>query len=169
MWKSGHSLIKSKMKETRAALAGEMSGHIFFADRYYGYDDAIYSACRLVEILLQRPRPLSTFLNDLPKMVSTPEIREDCPDEVKFDVVKGMVSRFEDLKAGESGKNPKIRELITIDGIRVVFETGWALVRASNTGPMLVLRFESESQEELDLIRKFVEKELSGVMSGFSV
>ncbi len=146
MYKTGHSLIKAKMKETHAELAGEMSGHIFFADRYYGFDDAIYAACRLLEIVADSGKPLSAQLEGLPKMVSTPEIRVDCPDEVKFEVVKRVVEHFK-----------KIRPVVDVDGARVLFEKGWGLVRASNTQPVLVLRFEAATPELLTEYRREVE------------
>jgi phosphomannomutase/phosphoglucomutase len=146
MWKTGHSLIKSKMKETHAALAGEMSGHIFFADRYFGYDDAIYAAVRVYEIASQTPGPLSSLLADLPPSVSTPEIRVDCEEEKKFNLV-------EETKKRLSG-NHKITD---IDGVRVDFGDGWGLVRASNTQPVLVLRFEAPTSQRLDEIRATVE------------
>jgi len=152
MWRTGHSLIKAKMKETHAELAGEMSGHIFFADRYYGYDDALYAACRLLEIVAASGRPLSAQLEGLPKMVSTPEIRVDCPDEVKFDVVKRVTDHFR-----------KIRNVVDVDGVRVLFERGWGLVRASNTQPVLVLRFEAETEELLRQYRKEVEDALAAI------
>ncbi len=146
MWKTGHSLIKKKMRETGAALAGEMSGHMFFADRYLGYDDAIYAACRLLEILSAADRPLSALLSDIPETFNTPEIRVDCPDSEKFAVVAGAVEYFRE-------RYP----VIDIDGVRVLFDDGWGLVRASNTQPALVLRFEAESPERLAEIRKMVE------------
>ncbi len=138
MWKTGHSLIKAKMKETRAELAGEMSGHMFFADRYYGFDDALYAACRLMEIVANSGRPLSAQLEDLPRTVTTPEIRFDCPDELKFQVVK--------LAAAELQSRHKT---LDVDGVRVLFPQGWGLVRASNTQPVLVMRFEAATGELL--------------------
>jgi phosphomannomutase/phosphoglucomutase len=165
MWKAGHSLIKSKMKEVGAALAGEMSGHIFFADRYFGYDDAIYAGCRLIEILAELRRPLSGLLSDLPKTSSTPEIRLDCPDDLKFGVVQKLKERFEALRSRPSPDAMPIRDLITLDGVRVVFEDGWGLVRASNTQPALVLRFEAETSGQMDKIRRFVEGELARIHS----
>jgi phosphomannomutase/phosphoglucomutase len=138
MWKTGHSLIKAKMQETHAELAGEMSGHMFFADRYYGFDDALYAACRLMEIVAQSGHPLSYQLADLPKTVTTPEIRFDCPDEIKFDVVRRCA---EELKARY--------KTIDVDGVRVIFAQGWGLVRASNTQPVLVMRFEAATPELL--------------------
>jgi len=138
MWKTGHSLIKAKMKETHAELAGEMSGHMFFADRYYGFDDALYAACRLIEIVANSPQPLSHQLADLPHTVTTPEIRFDCPDERKFEVVRRAA---ETLKARHKTSD--------VDGVRVLFDHGWGLVRASNTQPVLVMRFEATSPELL--------------------
>jgi phosphomannomutase/phosphoglucomutase len=155
MWKAGHSLIKAKMKEERAALAGEMSGHMFFADRYFGYDDAVYASCRLIEILAKAGRPLSTLLADLPPTVSTPEIRVDCPDDVKFQVV-------------EEARKQLAREhkIIDIDGVRVLFPEGWGLIRASNTQPALVLRFEATSDAALQRIRDVVESQVKKYVTG---
>lgn len=149
MWKTGHSLIKAKMQETGAALAGEMSGHMFFADRYYGFDDALYAACRLMEIVANSGRPLSEQLADLPQTVTTPEIRFDCPDELKFEVVRRAA---EELSSRH--------KTVGVDGVRVLFARGWGLVRASNTQPALVLRFEAESEPRLNEIRKKVEATL---------
>lgn len=142
MWKVGHSLIKAKMKETNAAMAGEMSGHLFFADRYFGYDDGIYAGARLLEILSDTDQPLSELLGDLPRMFSTPEIRIECPDEKKFEVVRALTYEFK-----------KTHQVIDIDGARILFENGWGLVRASNTQPVIVMRFEATTQEHLDGIR----------------
>jgi len=146
MWKTGHSLIKAKMKETHADLAGEMSGHMFFADRYYGYDDAIYAACRLMEIVANSGRPLSTLLADLPRTVTTPEIRFDCPDEIKFEVVRLATA---ELRARH--------RTVDVDGVRVLFADGWGLVRASNTQPVLVMRFEATTPELLSQYQREVE------------
>ncbi len=146
MWKVGHSLIKAKMKESHAELAGEMSGHMFFADRYYGFDDALYAACRLIEIVAASGHPLSAQLADLPKTVTTPEIRFDCPDEMKFEVVRRA---SEVLRAQ--------RPTVDVDGVRVIFPEGWGLVRASNTQPVLVMRFEATSPELLAQYRSEVE------------
>jgi phosphomannomutase/phosphoglucomutase len=146
MWKTGHSLIKAKMKETHAELAGEMSGHIFFADRWYGFDDALYSACRLMEIVADSGRPLSHQLADLPATVVTPEIRFDCPDELKFAVVAEAVAV---LRARHKTAD--------VDGVRVLFPHGWGLVRASNTQPILVMRFEATTQELLEEYRQEIE------------
>jgi len=146
MYKTGHSLIKAKMKEEHAELAGEMSGHMFFADRYYGFDDALYAACRLMEIVAASGKPLSAQLKGLPRMVVTPELRFDCPDEAKFDIVARVKEHFRAR-----------REIIEVDGVRVLFEKGWGLVRASNTQPILVLRFEAETPELLRQYRDEVE------------
>jgi phosphomannomutase/phosphoglucomutase len=146
MWRTGHSLIKEKMKEEKAALGGEMSGHIFFADRYFGYDDAIYASCRLIELLSKTDKKLSQLLSDVPKTFITPEIRVDCPDDIKFEVVEHVK---EALK--------KDYPVIDVDGARVKFEDGWGLVRASNTQPALVLRFEALSERRLQEIEKLVE------------
>lgn len=145
MWKTGHSLIKSKMKETGALLAGEMSGHLFFADRYFGYDDAIYAGCRLVEILITNPKPLSSHFVHLSKNFVTPEIRVDCPDDQKFKVVEQCRAHF----------SKKFRT-IDIDGIRILFDDGWGLIRASNTQPALVLRFEASSQARVAEMQEYV-------------
>ena len=153
MWKAGHSLIKGKMKEEQALLAGEMSGHIFFADRYFGYDDAIYASARLLEILSLTGLTPSELLADVPRTFSTPEIRIDCPDDIKFDVVERVKERF----AAEY-------DVIDIDGVRVRFDDGWGLVRASNTQPVLVLRFEAKTEERLNTIRTLVEDVLKEVM-----
>jgi phosphomannomutase/phosphoglucomutase len=146
MWKVGHSLIKAKMKETHAAMAGEMSGHLFFADRYFGYDDGIYAGARLLEILSNINEPVSSLLADVPKMFNTPEIRVDCPDEKKFEVVRILTEEFK-----------KTHEVIDIDGARILFEHGWGLVRASNTQPVLVLRSEADSQEHLNELKELVQ------------
>lgn len=151
MWKTGHSLIKAKMRESKALLAGEMSGHLFFADRYYGYDDAIYAACRLIEIVSNsHSSSISDLLSDVPKTFATPEIRIDCPDEKKFQIV---------AKAKEYFRSQL--PIIDVDGVRIEFPDGWALIRASNTQPVLVLRFEASSEPRLQEIRAFVEETLN--------
>jgi len=152
MWKTGHSLIKEKMKIEKAELAGEMSGHMFFSDRYLGFDDAIYASCRLMELLSSGDKPLSAYLKDIPKTFNTPEIRVDCPDNIKFKVVAKVTEYFKT-------KN----EVIDIDGARVLFGDGWGLVRASNTQPALVLRFEALSQDRLDEIRTEIEGVLENI------
>jgi phosphomannomutase / phosphoglucomutase len=156
MWKAGHSLIKGKMKEEKAVLAGEMSGHLFFADRYFGYDDAIYAAARLLEILSLTGQKLSDILADVPRTVTTPEIRIDCPDRIKFDVVRDVTEVFR-----------KDYRIIDTDGVRILFPDGWGLIRASNTQPVLVLRFESSTAENLAAIRGIAEKELNRVISRY--
>jgi phosphomannomutase/phosphoglucomutase len=155
MWKVGHSLIKSKMKETNAAMAGEMSGHLFFADRYFGYDDGIYAGARLIEILSNSDQPLSSQLADLPRMFNTPEIRIDCPDEKKFDVVKELTHEFK-----------KTHEVIDIDGARILFDHGWGLARASNTQPVIVMRFEADSEDHLNAIQSVVESAAGRLIAG---
>jgi len=153
MYKTGHSLIKAKMKETGALLAGEMSGHMFFADRYFGFDDALYAAARLAEIVSRSPsKGLSTCLDDWPTTFNTPEIRMDCPDEIKFRVV--------DLAREYFQNRTDSFELNDVDGVRINFADGWGLLRASNTQPVLVLRFEAESQARLEEIRAFFEQPL---------
>jgi phosphomannomutase/phosphoglucomutase len=154
MWKVGHSPIKAKMKEEHAALAGEMSGHIFFADRYFGYDDAVYAGARLLEILSNTEPPASQLLAGVPPMVSTPEIRVDCPDDKKFQVVEQLAAEFK-----------RDHQVIDIDGARILFKEGWGLVRASNTQPALVLRFEAQDQESLQRIRRTVEERVSQLMA----
>ncbi|HRI02311.1 MAG TPA: phosphomannomutase/phosphoglucomutase [Pyrinomonadaceae bacterium] len=158
MWKAGHSIIKAKMKETGAVLAGEMSGHIFFADRFYGFDDAAYAGARVMEILSKTDQPLSAMLADLPKTFSTPELRIDCPDEIKFDVVQKIADHF-----------ARDHKVITVDGARIVFDNGWGIVRPSNTQALLVLRFEADSQEHLDEIRSEVETNVAGVIANLTI
>lgn len=153
MWKTGHSLIKKKMREENAPLAGEMSGHIFFADRYFGFDDALYAACRLLEIVSRGEEPLSGLLADLPVYETTPEIRIDCPDDEKFRVVERVREYFE-----------KSHPVIDVDGARVEFEDGWGLIRASNTQPVLVLRFEAKTKKSLEKIRETVASVLGQYM-----
>jgi phosphomannomutase/phosphoglucomutase len=148
MWKTGHSLLKARMKELHAPLAGEMSGHMFFADDYYGYDDALYASGRLLQLVAADGRPLSQIVAEIPYFVSTAEIRIRCADEAKFRVVSTLVERFK----------AKYR-VIDIDGARVEFGDGWGLVRASNTQPVLVLRFEARTQKRLrDIIALFTEE-----------
>ncbi len=149
MAKTGHSLIKAKLKELHAELAGEMSGHIFFAHRWYGFDDALHASARLIEIVSQTPAPLSSLLSDLPKMFNTPEIRVDCPDEVKFRVAEKAQASFSDF------------EVNTLDGVRITFPNGWGLVRASNTQPVLVMRFEADSPGRLEEYQRLVEDRIT--------
>ena len=149
MWKTGHSIIKRKMKEVNALLAGEMSGHLFFADRYFGFDDAMYAGARLMEMVNRMAQSLADIFDSLPKMVSTPEQKVNCADEIKFSVIDRMVAAVQDGTA----ELPGLEELITIDGLRMVFGDGWSLIRASNTQPVLVLRFEATDQPALGTIR----------------
>ena len=149
MWKAGHSLIKSKMKEEGALLAGEMSGHLFFAERYFGFDDAIYAGARLLEIVSGTEKGLKELLADVPKMVNTPEIRMDCPDHKKFEVVAALAEEFK-----------KDYDVIDVDGARVIFDGGWGLIRASNTQPVLVLRFEARDEKRLKEIQDIFMKKL---------
>ena len=153
MWKVGHSLIKSKMKEEGAMLAGEMSGHLFFAERYFGYDDAIYAGARLLEILTRTDKSIKEFLSDVPKMVNTPEIRLDCPDEKKFQIVEALAEDFK-----------KEYQVIDVDGARVLLDGGWGLIRASNTQPVLVLRFEAQEESRLQEIRQIFMDKLNKFM-----
>ncbi len=148
MWKAGHSLIKSKMKETGALFAGEMSGHLFFNDRFFGFDDAVYAGARLLEILTAQNKSVRDLLEGVPERVNTPEIRMECPDDKKFNVVKTLVEEFK-----------KDYEVIDIDGARVLFDGGWGLIRSSNTQPVIVLRFEAKDEKRLEEIRSiFMEK-----------
>lgn len=148
-YKTGHSLIKAKMREIGAVFAGEMSGHMFFADEYYGYDDAIYAAARLLRLLSNTERTLSELLSDVPRYFATPEIRVPCPDERKFEVVRELVQRFR-----------KDHEVVDVDGARVIFPDGWGLVRASNTQPVLVVRAEGRTPEALKRIQRTLEEAL---------
>jgi phosphomannomutase/phosphoglucomutase len=154
MWKTGHSLIKEKMKKEEALLAGEMSGHLFFKHRYFGYDDAVYASLRLMEIIKKAGEPYSTkdLLKDVPHVIATPEIRFDCPDDIKFKIVEKAQNAFDEY------------ESITIDGIRIKFVEGWALIRASNTQPVLVLRFEAKDEARLEEMRGFVEERLNKII-----
>jgi phosphomannomutase / phosphoglucomutase len=156
MWKTGHSLIKAKMKAENAELAGEMSGHVFFADRYFGYDDATYASVRLLEILAATGKTIPELLADVPHTYNTPEIRVECPDDIKFEVVKAVTERFRNKY-----------DVIDIDGVRVLFGDGWGLVRASNTQPALVLRFEALEEARLTEIRDLVESTLEDVKKSF--
>ncbi|MFQ5431281.1 MAG: phosphomannomutase/phosphoglucomutase, partial [Nitrospinota bacterium] len=146
---TGHSIIKQRLQDENAELAGEMSAHIFFAEDYYGYDDAIYATAKFIQIADQTDIPVSRFLEDVPKTYSTPEIRIDCPDDVKFGVVAELVEYYRG-----------IYDVIDLDGVRIEFENGWGLIRASNTQPVLVLRFEAKSEEDLAKYRKEVYEKL---------
>ncbi len=142
MWKTGHSLIKEKMKERHAPIAGEMSGHMFFTEGFYGHDDAIYAAARLLRIVADSGRSIDELLSDVPKFVSTPELRVDCPDERKFEIVQAAAAHF-----------TARYDVVQVDGVRVLFGDGWGLIRASNTQPILVTRFEALTAERLGEIR----------------
>ncbi len=156
MWKTGHSLIKKKIREEKALLAGEMSGHIFFADRWFGFDDAIYASARLLEIVARSNQKLSQYLADLPRTYNTPEIRIYASDEVKFRIVEKVKEAL--------SQHPGVRQIIDIDGVRAVFDRGWGLLRASNTQPVLVLRFEAGSPEDLERISAEVQGVLEEVI-----
>ena len=147
---AGHSLIKKKMQETNALLAGEMSGHICFSDEYYGFDDAIYAACRILKIVASSKEKVSAMLTDVPKTAATPEIRVDCPDENKFEIVRELTESFR-----------KEYDVIDIDGVRIKFDNGWALIRASNTQPVIVFRFEANNVDHLGEIISVIRKAIS--------
>jgi phosphomannomutase/phosphoglucomutase len=156
MWKTGHSLIKQKMKEVQAVLAGEMSGHLFFADRYFGFDDAVYASLRLLEILSKTGKKIPELLSGLPKTYATPEIRVETKEETKFQVVEAVKKEL-----------AQEYSIIDVDGVRVKFEDGWGLIRASNTQPVLVLRFEARSPERLQEIQNLIEGVLHQVQKKF--
>jgi phosphomannomutase len=151
MWKTGHSLIKSKMAETKAPLAGEMSGHIFFADKYYGYDDGLYAAIRLLSLLARQDKKLSELRKALPKRINTPEMRFACADTRKFDVIDEVKGRLRLASADVSD----------VDGVRVNTEDGWWLLRASNTQPVLVARCEAKDQAGLVRLRQALKDQLA--------
>lgn len=155
MWKTGHSLIKEKIKSEKAPFGGEMSGHIFFADRNYGYDDALYAALRVCEILAKTGKNIQELLSGLPPAFNTPEIRIDTTEEKKVKIVETLKEQFQE--AGDYKTN-------LIDGVRISFEDGWALARASNTQPVLVLRFESWTQDGLDRIRSKIESTVNSML-----
>jgi len=142
MWKTGHSLVKAKLKETGAPIAGEMSGHIFFAERWYGFDDATYTAARLLEILSRSKDP-SAVLNALPTSFNTPELNVHCKEGEPREIVQKLLNTV---------KFPGAKEIITIDGLRAEYDDGFGLIRSSNTTPVLVLRFEGQTQEALHRI-----------------
>jgi phosphomannomutase/phosphoglucomutase len=153
MWKVGHSLIKARMKETGALLAGEMSGHLFFAHRWLGFDDALYAGARLLELVSQGPRTLAEHADELPVMINTPELRVDCADERKFAVVAEVLARLR--------RDPAVRGVVDVDGVRARFDGGWGLVRASNTQPALVVRCEAASEPRLAEIRAMIEAHIA--------
>ncbi len=146
MWKTGHSLIEEKMHETHAPVGGEMSGHMFFSEGFYGFDDALYGAARLLHIIADSGKSVSELLADVPRFVSTPEIRVECPDDKKFGIVEEATKHF-------AAKY----KVITVDGVRVLFGDGWGLIRASNTQPVLVMRFEARTKEQLDKIQSEIQ------------
>jgi phosphomannomutase/phosphoglucomutase len=155
MWKTGHSFIKAKLKESGALLAGEMSGHIFFKERWYGFDDALYTAARLLEILSKDPRPATEIFAELPDSVNTPELKLDMPEGEHFKLVERMLAN-----ASFDGAT-----LTTIDGVRADWEDGFGLARASNTTPCIVFRFEADNEQALERIkndfRKLVQQQAS--------
>ena len=162
MWKTGHSLVKDKMRKEAALLAGEFSGHIFIGDDYFGYDDALYTTFRIIEIMKITGLGIHELLADIPRTVYTPEIRVECPDDQKRMIVQKLAQRFKQYQI--SGNCPvPIKKIYDIDGARVVFEKGWGLVRSSNTQPVIVMRFEAEDEHSLNLYRKFLEEELNNI------
>jgi len=165
MWRTGHSLVKDKMKKEGAVLAGEFSGHIFISDGYFGYDDAIYTTMRVIEIMKTRGLGMNELLSDIPVMHYTPEIRIECPEDKKKSVVQRVVKRFQEQMASGNGQIP-VKGLHDIDGVRVVFERGWGLVRASNTQPVVVMRVEAEDEESLNSYKALLDKELKDAMEG---
>ena len=165
MWKTGHSLVKDKMRKENAILAGEFSGHIFIADDYFGFDDALYTTFRLVEIMKTSGQGIYELLADIPRMFYTPELRVDCRDDQKKAVVEKLVARCKEYALSGNGPIP-IKKIYDIDGARVVFEKGWGLVRSSNTQPVIVMRFEAEDEDALNRYRSFLEGELEETMKG---
>jgi phosphomannomutase/phosphoglucomutase len=151
MWKTGHSLIKEKMKEVKAPIAGELSGHICFGEDYYGFDDALYGACLLVQLVAAAGRPLSAMVDEFPKYVSTAEIRIEVTEENKWEIVKNAIAHFK-----------KDHEVVVVDGARVQFGDGWGLLRASNTQPVLVARYEAKTRAKLEQIQEMFEQFLRG-------
>ena len=162
MWKTGHSNIKRKIKEEKAPLAGELSGHIFFSDKHYGYDDALYAALRLIEIISNQEDSISNMLKDIPKMYSTPEIRIDFPESEKFIIIDKLIKSIKD-------DDLNLYNLITVDGIRLENSSGWALVRASNTQPALTIRFEADSEKNLKNIKNYVLKKLNSITGAICI
>ncbi|MBA3065720.1 phosphomannomutase/phosphoglucomutase [bacterium] len=154
MSRTGHSPIEARIQEEKALFGGEMSGHIYFNDRYFGYDDALYTVARLIELVSSSSQTLSSYLDDVPSYPITPEIRVDCADEIKFDVVDKLSTHFQ-----------RTNKVITIDGARIIFEDGWGLCRASNTGPVLVMRFEASTEEGVERIKKEVTDVLNKILA----
>ena len=159
MWRTGHSLIKAKMKETGALLAGEMSGHIFFADRFYGFDDAVYAGARLLQILSRSNQPISALFSDIAHTEVTPEIRIPCPESYKFQCVQNAIKHF----------SAQGHHITDIDGMRIEFEDGWGLLRASNTQSAIVLRFEANNKERLyeiqNMLEGWLEQDIAGKLA----
>ena len=163
MWKTGHSLIKQKMKEEGALIAGEFSGHIFIGHKYFGYDDALYTTFRIIEIMKKTGKDIKELLSDVARMSYTPEIRRECPEDRKKEVVDNVVSRL--LAYTKDGNAPyRIIDVNTLDGIRVLFEKGWGLIRTSNTQPVIVMRAEADDEEHLHQYTSFLETELNNAM-----
>ncbi len=160
MWKVGHSLIKARMKETGAQLAGEMSGHMFFAHRWFGFDDAVYAGARLLELLSNSTRTLAQLADELPVMINTPEIRVDCPDDKKFAVVAEVTKRLRE--------HADVTGVVDVDGVRAKFAGGWGLVRASNTQPALVMRCEAETKARLAEIKSLIESTIAAATATLS-
>jgi phosphomannomutase/phosphoglucomutase len=146
MWRTGHSLIEAKMHEVHAPLAGELSGHMYIADGYYGFDDALYAAARLLSIMASSGKSITELLAGVPVYPSSPEIRVDCPDDKKFEIVRTAVAHWRSSHT-----------VLDIDGARVIFNDGWGLIRASNTQPALVLRFEAHAPDQLSAIQNEME------------
>ena len=161
MWKTGHSHIKAKIRESGALLGGEFSGHICFADRWYGFDDALYCAARLVQLLASEPRPASAVFADFPKALATPEIKVPTTEQRKFAVI--------DELAESAVFDTDAAEVTAIDGIRVDYPDGWGLLRASNTGPMLGLRFEADDDQALDRIQTVFDTALAAIDPSLSI
>jgi len=159
MWRTGHSLIKAKLKETGAALAGEMSGHIFFNDRWFGFDDAIYSAARLLEILSLEVAPADDVFAEFPSSVTTPEIQLKVPETDKFRIIEQL------QKQGGFGDG----SVSTIDGVRVDYPDSWGLARASNTTSTLVFRFEGRTEQDLQAVRQRFQDQLQKVAPGLVI
>jgi len=163
MWKTGHSLVKDKMKKEKAILAGELSGHIFIADNYFGYDDALYTTIRIIEIMKTSAKSIKDLLSGIPGMFSTPEIRLDCPETMKKAVVQRVLERFRAYLSDDNSPYP-VLQIYDIDGVRAVFEKGWALLRSSNTQPVVVMRVEAEDEESLSGYKAFMEDEFIKAM-----
>ncbi len=164
MWKTGHSLVKDKMRQDNAVPAGEFSGHIFIGDDYFGFDDAIYTTLRLIEIMKTSGIGIQELLADMPRTVCTPEIRMECGEDEKKPLVEELTLLCKEM--ARSGRSPiPIKKIYDIDGARIVFERGWGLVRYSNTQPVIVMRFEADDEEDLNRYRTFLENAVSAIRS----